>query len=85
MVFIVNLVDLTVTETKESSNAAFCLFLSGRILYLTPLLAQKKFRKRGNKEGALIAFCQLEEDGLGKLLEVTGSKGSACVSGNDNL
>jgi len=32
-----------------------------------------KFRKRGNKEGALAAFYQLEEDGLGKLLEVQGS------------
>ena len=73
------------SESKESSNAAFCLSLPGRILYLTPLLAQKRFRKRGNKEGALRAFCQLEEDGLGKLFEVTGSKGSACVSGNDNI
>ena len=53
--------------------------------FLTPLLAQKKFCKRGNKEGTLKAFCQLEEDGLGKPLEVTGSKGSACASGNDYL
>ena len=45
----------------------------------------KKFRKRGNKEGALRAFCQLEEDELGKVLEVTRSKGSVCVSGNDYL
>ena len=40
----------------------------------------KKFRKRGNKEGALAAFYQLEEDGLGKLLELQGSKGTSIVS-----
>lgn len=40
----------------------------------------KKFRKRGNKEGALAAFYQLEEDGLGKLLELQGSKGTSTVS-----
>lgn len=40
----------------------------------------KKFRKRGNKEGALTAFYQLEEDGLGKLLELQGSKGTSTVS-----
>ena len=40
----------------------------------------KKFRKRGNKEGALAAFYQLEEDGLGKLLELKGSKGTSTVS-----
>ena len=32
------------------------------------------------KEGALRAFYKLEEDGLGKVLEVATSKGSQCVS-----
>ncbi len=30
--------------------------LPGKTLYLTHLLALKKFRKRGNKDGALRAF-----------------------------
>ena len=40
----------------------------------------KKFRKRGNKDGALTAFYQLQAEGLGKLLEVGGSKGASVVS-----
>ena len=62
------------------STVGFCLTLPGRKLYLTPLLALKKFRKRGNKEGAIAAFYQLEEDGLGKVLEMASSKGTSAVS-----
>ena len=36
-------------------------------LHLSTFLAQKKFRHRGNKEGALNAFHALESAGLGKL------------------
>ena len=64
----------------EGSTAAYCLSLPGKTLFLTHLLSLKKFRKRGNKDGALRAFYKLEEEGLGKLLEVTRSKGSQCVS-----
>ena len=67
-------------ETNANNTAGYCLTLPGRKLYLTPLLGMKKFRKRGNKEGALAAFYQLEEDGLGKLLELQGSKGTSTVS-----
>ena len=46
------------------------------------LLAGKKFRKRGNKDGAVRAFYQLEAEGLGRIMEVGGSKGTAVVRMN---
>jgi len=44
---------LQATASKEVETAGFCLTLPGRTLYLTPLLALKKFRKKGNKDGAV--------------------------------
>jgi len=61
------------------ATALFCLMLPGRKLHLKPLLAMKKFRNRGNKNGAVKAFYYLEAEGLGKVLELGGSKGSATV------
>jgi hypothetical protein len=54
----------TVEEVKdvEESTAAFCLRLPGKTLFLSHLLALKKFRKKGNKDGALRAFYKLEEE-----------------------
>lgn len=49
----------------EDATTGYCLTLPGKILYLTPLLTAKKFRSRGNKEGALRAFYKIEEEGLG--------------------
>ena len=43
---------------------------------------KKKLRKRGNKDGALRAFYQLETEGLAKVLEVgCGSQGTSGVRG----
>lgn len=53
--------------TKENSRAAYCLVLPGKTLYLTPLLNIKKFRAHGNKDGAVTAFFQLQEENLGKI------------------
>ena len=47
----------------------FCLTLPGKQLDLSVLLKEKKFRHKGNKEGALRAMRILEEDGLGRLDE----------------
>ena len=44
------------------SLEAYCLLLPGQHLALSALLAAKKIRGRGNKEGALGAFRQLEND-----------------------
>ena len=67
----------------ETNTAAYCLLLPGKKLFLKALLDMKKFRKRGNKEGAVTAFYHLEEDGLGKVYEVSNSKGTAVVSINE--
>ena len=66
--------------SEDDTTAAFCLTLPGETLYLTPLLNGKKFRNRGNKDGAVRAFLQLEEEGLGKTLIIGGSKGTAQVT-----
>ena len=74
-------VDLTNEEPKESegSTAAYCLNLPGKTLFLSHLLSLKKFRKRGNKDGAIKAFFKLEEEGLGKVLEIPSLKASQRV------
>ena len=55
--------------------------LSGNILYLTPLLNAKKFRKlNAKKDDVVRVFYQLEEEGLGKTLVIDGNKGTAQVS-----
>ena len=63
--------------SQEDETAGFCLTLPGRILYLTPLLALKKL---GNKDGAVRAFYRLQEEGLGNVQEVMGTKGTSSVS-----
>ena len=49
------------------STPAHCLRLPGRKLNLTALLYAKRFRNHGYKKGALAAFRELEEAGLGVL------------------
>ena len=71
-------------SSEDEATAAYCLTLPGRKLYLTPLLSMKKFRKRGNK-GAIRAFYKLEENGLGKVLELSGSKGTSTVCMDCNV
>lgn len=66
--------------SQDVETSGFCLTLPGQTLYLTPLLALKKFRKRGNKDGAIRAFYRLQEEGLGKVLEIGGTKGTSSVS-----
>ena len=44
------------------------------------LVQAKKFRKRGNKDGAVWAFLQLEEESLGKTLVIGEGKGTTQVS-----
>lgn len=64
--------------TSGRSNESFCLTLPGIYLDLSVLLKDKKFRGRGNKEGALYAMRNLVKEGLGKL-EEKQSKGSVKV------
>ena len=52
---------------------AYCLLMPGKILNLSYLLRLKKFRKRGNKDGAVSAFYQLQDAELGRVIEIGGS------------
>jgi len=54
--------------------------LPGNKLNLSTLLILKKFRLRGNKEGALAAMRQLEREGLGKLIPKSSRRGASTVS-----
>lgn len=67
---------LTPLLNDDAKNAAYCLLLPGCKLHLTPLLAAKKFRGRGNKDGALRALQLLEKEGLGKTYVFGSAKGS---------
>ena len=68
----------------DKENAAYCLTIPGKKLYIQPLLAMKRFRYRGNKRGAIRAIYLLEKDGLAKVIELTNSKGTTVVSHCDN-
>jgi hypothetical protein len=69
------------TEPVEPNGApAHTLNLPGKMLYLTPLLKAKKFRKFGYKEGALAAFEELQNAKLGKLEELGAGKGTHAAS-----
>ena len=50
------------------------------ILNLSNLLVKKKFAGKGNKAGAIEAFKQFEEAGLGKIVETKAQRGTDCVS-----
>lgn len=67
-------VDSTLESIIEEYTAGYCLKLQDKTLYLTLLLAMKKFHKQGNKEGALSAFNKLEQEGLGKIRTQEGAK-----------
>ena len=67
-------------QNSNTSNAAYCLLLPGIRLNLSNLLAAKKFRSRGNKDGAIAAMRKLEEDSLGKLIQMPSQRGASNVS-----
>jgi hypothetical protein len=64
---------------QDHSVAAYCLLLPGKILHLSALLNAKRFRDKGNKEGAVRAFKLLQEAGLGKVIENKPSRGATMV------
>ena len=72
--------EIKISSIEDKTTVAFCLTLPGRKLYLQPLLAMKTFRNRGNKTGAITAFYKLEDAKLGKVLEITNSKGTTTVN-----
>ena len=61
------------------ANAAYSLLLPGKVLYLNALLAMKKFRDRGNKEGAVQGFYALQAAELGQVIERKPQRGTNMV------
>ena len=64
---------------NDENNAAYVLTLPGSVMDLTTLLNSKKFRGRGNKEGAIRIFQLLQEDQLGQLETRRGRTFKVCV------
>ncbi len=56
------------------------LMLPGRILDISALNSQHKFRDRGKKQGAVNAIEHLEEAGLGVIHTEWATRGMALVS-----
>ena len=56
------------------------MLLPGKELHLSALLSAKKFRGRGNKDGAVAAFHELAEVGLGTLSTQESRRGTSAVS-----
>ena len=50
------------------------------MLYISALLASKRFRDKGNKDGAVRAIKMLEEAGIGRVLEDKPPIGATVVS-----
>ena len=69
----------THSDDMAKSNASYSLLLPGKILYLNALLEQRKFRDRGNKDGAVKGFKLLQEAGLGKVIEIKPHRGTNLV------
>lgn len=64
---------------QAHGNAAYSLLLPGKVLYLNALLAMKKFRDRGNKEGAVQGFYALQAADLGQVVERKPQRGTNMV------
>ena len=73
----VNRQPLAASEAQK--NATLSLLLPGKVLYLNALLAQRKFRDRGNKAGDVRGFEALQEDKLGKLVSIKPQRGATMV------
>ena len=62
------------------SNASFSLLLPGKVLHFNALNEKRRFRDRGNKPGAKLAWKELEEAGLGTFSEKPAARGTKEVS-----
>ncbi len=64
---------------QENSVAMFCLLLPGKVLHISALLAAKRFRDKGNKDGAVRAIKRLESAGLGTVIDFKPPRGTSIV------
>ena len=63
-------------DSKVRRNATFALLLPGKTLHLSALIVARKFRDRGNKQGALEAMKLLADSGLGELNFLNSARGT---------
>ena len=66
--------------TEVKGSISHTLKLSGKRLYLTPLLKAKKFRNHGYKAGALAIFDELQQAGLVVVETITKKSGVVCCT-----
>jgi len=73
----------TSVAQNSDSQARACgtvsLLTSGRVLHLSALLILKRYREKGNKAGAVKGYQLLEQEGLGKLIEMKPQRGTSVV------
>lgn len=60
--------------------ASYCLTLLGKVLHLTPLLSAGKFKNKGKKDGAIAAFKELEDNGIGTIEKNNVARGCTIVN-----
>ena len=63
----------------EWDASAYCLLLPGKTLHISALLAAKRFRDKGNKDGAVRAVKTLQDAGLGQAVENKPLPGTTMV------
>ena len=61
---------------QGSPQCCLCSFLPGKTLHLSALIVARKFRDRGNKQGALEAMKLLADSGLGELTFLNSARGT---------
>ena len=61
-------------EARQSAELS--LTLPGKVLNMSALIHQKKFRNTGNKTGALKGWEMLQSDGIGRIHEQKAIRGT---------
>lgn len=67
-------------DEQAQGNATLSLVIPGKVLYLSALLNKRKFRKKGDKDGALAGLRVLEKANLGKVESTNPKRGTSAVS-----
>ena len=73
------LVDMSEDQLDNLDVFGYTIPLPGKAFDISAIVKANKFKNRGNKPGALEACKRLEETGMGKLVELGESRGTAMV------
>ena len=72
--------DIAEEKDNDFRSAVLSLTLPGKVLNMSALVHQRKFRYTGNKTGGLQGWKRLESDGLGVVIERKAIRGTDKVS-----